>query len=76
MSYRGYSSFKLTPIWAIIGINTFLLIITFVLPRLIFLLGLTPIVFLQEPWTIWLMATNCGLPSRDRTEPSMEYRLG
>lgn len=52
MSYRGYSSFKLTPIWAIIGIDTFLLIITFVLPQLVFFLGLTPILLSREPWTI------------------------
>ena len=68
MAYRSYQGFKLTPIWVIIGVNLLLLIVTAIVPELIFLLGLQPDSFLRRPWTIvtnlfihaglWHVATN------------------
>ena len=52
MSYRRYQGFKLTPIWVIIGVNLLLLIVTAIVPKLIFLLGLRPENFWSQPWTI------------------------
>lgn len=52
MAYRSYQSFKLTPIWALIGLNLLLFIVTWIVPGLIFLLGLQPASFLNRPWTI------------------------
>ena len=52
MTYRSYQSFKLTPIWALIGLNLLLFIATWIVPELIFLLGLQPASFLDRPWTI------------------------
>ena len=52
MRYRGYQKFYLSPIWIIIAINLLLLVATFISPRLIFLLGLMPELFLSRPWTI------------------------
>jgi len=52
MTYRSYQSFKLTPIWALIGLNLLLFIATWIVPGLIFLLGLQPASFLDRPWTI------------------------
>ncbi len=52
MSYRRYQGFKLTPIWVIIAVNFLLLIITAIVPKLIFLLGLQPENFWSQPWTI------------------------
>ena len=52
MSYRSYQGFKLTPIWVIIGVNLLLLIVTAIVPKLIFLLGLQPENFWSQPWTI------------------------
>jgi len=51
MAYR-YQGFKLTPIWVIIAVNFLLFIATVINRELIFLLGLQPISFLQQPWTI------------------------
>ena len=53
MGYRGYQSFKLNPIWVIIGVNLLLLIVTFIDRELIILLlGLQPATLLLKPWTI------------------------
>ena len=52
MTYRSYQSFKLTPIWTLIGLNLLLFIATWIVPELIFLLGLQPASFLDRPWTI------------------------
>lgn len=68
MRYRSYQSFKLNPVLTIIAINFLLFIATIIAPRLVFLLGLQPIVFWNRPWTIvtnlfihagfWHIATN------------------
>lgn len=55
MRYRRYQGFSLNPIWIIIAINLLMLVATYIYPRLIFLLGLMPELFLSRPWTI---ATN------------------
>ena len=52
MAYRSYQSFKLTPIWVIIGANFLLYIVTRIAPQLTYLLGLQPASFLTRPWTI------------------------
>jgi len=52
MTYRSYRSFRLTPIWLLIGLNLLLFIATLIIPELIFLLGLQPASFLLRPWTI------------------------
>jgi membrane associated rhomboid family serine protease len=52
MRYKRYQRFNLNPIWIIIAINLLMLVATFVSPRLIFLLGLAPAIFLSRPWTI------------------------
>jgi len=52
MPYRSYQSFKLNPIWLLIGLNLLLFIATWIVPELIFLLGLQPASFLDRPWTI------------------------
>ena len=52
MRYRRYQGFNLNPIWIIIAINSFMLVATFISPRLTSLFGLTPAMFLSQPWTI------------------------
>ena len=52
MAYRSSQGFKLTSIWVIIAVNFLLLIVTAIVPKLIFLLGLQPASFLHQPWTI------------------------
>ena len=52
MRYRSYQGFRLTPIWVIIAINFLLFIATLVVPELVLLLGLQPVIFLHQPWTI------------------------
>ena len=52
MRYRGYSGFRLTPIWFLIILNLIIFIATTISRELIFLLGLLPAAFLQQPWTI------------------------
>jgi membrane associated rhomboid family serine protease len=52
MRYRTYPGFQLTPIWFLIILNLILFIATTIFPELIFLLGLLPTAFLQQPWTI------------------------
>jgi len=52
MRYRRYQRFELNPIWIIIAINLLMLVATSVSPRLTFLLGLVPAIFLSRPWTI------------------------
>jgi len=52
MRYRSYQNFKLSPILVIIAVNFLLFIVTAVVPKLIFLLGLQPASFLLRPWTI------------------------
>ena len=49
MRYRGFNR---NPIWIIIAINLLMLVATYIYPRLIFLLGLMPELFLSRPWTI------------------------
>ncbi|MFC1937228.1 rhomboid family intramembrane serine protease [Chloroflexota bacterium] len=50
--YRGYRGYSSTPIWFLIGINVLVFIVTMVRSEFIFLLGLQPATFLQQPWTI------------------------
>jgi len=52
MRYRTYQGFRLTPIWFLIILNLIIFIATTIFPELIFLLGLLPAAFLQQPWTI------------------------
>jgi membrane associated rhomboid family serine protease len=50
--YRRYQRFSLNPIWIIIAINLLMLVTTIISPKLIYLLGLVPAIFLSRPWTI------------------------
>jgi membrane associated rhomboid family serine protease len=52
MRYRTYQGFRLTPIRFLIILNLIIFIATLVSRELIFLLGLLPAAFLQQPWTI------------------------
>ena len=52
MAYRSYQGFRLTPIWAIIGLNLLFFIATLIAPALIRLLGLQPGDFPDRSWTI------------------------
>ena len=52
MRYRGYSGFRLTPIWFLIILNFVVFIATFISPKLIIVFGLQPAAFLHQPWTI------------------------
>ncbi len=52
MRYRSYRSFKLTPVWTIIGVNILLFLATAISPGLVYLFGLQPAAFLGRPWTI------------------------
>ena len=52
MRYRSYQSFRLGPIAFLITLNLLLFIATVISPGLIYLLGLRPASFLQQPWTI------------------------
>ena len=47
-----YRRFNLSPIWIIIAIILLMLVAALIYPRLIFLLGLMPELFLSRPWTI------------------------
>jgi len=55
MRYRSYQGFRLTPVWFLIFLNLILFIATIISSELIFLLGLQPATFLEQPWT---MVTN------------------
>jgi len=44
--------FKLNSIWIIIAINLLMLVTALIYPRIVFLLGLVPELFLSRPWTI------------------------
>ncbi|MFC1897208.1 rhomboid family intramembrane serine protease [Chloroflexota bacterium] len=55
-----YRSFNRNPIWIIIAINLLMLVAFLIYPRLIFLLGLVPELFLSRPWT---MLTNMFMHS-------------
>ncbi len=50
--YRSSRAFNLSPIWVLIGLNLLLFIVTFIVPGLIFFLGLMPAAVLDRPWTI------------------------
>ncbi len=50
--YRSYQSFKITPLWILIAVNFLLFIVTAIAPNLILLLGLQPINWLTQPWTV------------------------
>jgi membrane associated rhomboid family serine protease len=52
VSYRGYRSFSLGPVGFLIIANLILFIVTFIRPELIDWLGLSPLTFLEKPWTI------------------------
>ncbi len=52
MRYQSYQGFKLTPVGFLIILNLILFIATLISRDLIFLLGLQPVSFLQQPWTI------------------------
>ena len=52
MRYRTYQGFRLTPIWFLLILNLIIFIATTISRDLIFLLGLLPAAFLQQPWTI------------------------
>jgi len=53
--YRRYQGFRLTPLVLIIAVNCLLFIATIIVPNLVFLLGLSPLLFRNQPWT---MGTN------------------
>jgi len=50
--YRSYQDSRLSPVWILIGINLLFFIATLIRPDLISLLGLRPVFFLNQPWTI------------------------
>jgi membrane associated rhomboid family serine protease len=53
MTYRNYQGFSLNTIWTIIVVNLLLFIATLVSRDVIIIrLGLSPILFLEQPWTI------------------------
>lgn len=52
MRYRGFSGDQNAPIWTIIIINLLVFISTLVERKLIYLLGLQPATFLDQPWGI------------------------
>ncbi|NLE08988.1 MAG: rhomboid family intramembrane serine protease [Dehalococcoidales bacterium] len=52
VSYRGSDGFRLGPIGFLILINLILLIVTLIVPRLKFDLGLAPFMVTSRPWTI------------------------
>lgn len=52
MTYRSINNDKLAPIWAIMIVNLLIFISTLVYRKLIYLLGLQPATFLDQPWTI------------------------
>ena len=53
MAYQRYRRVNLTPLWVLIAVNFVILIATYINPGIIFrLFGLTPILFLRQPWTI------------------------
>lgn len=52
MRYRSYQSFKLNPVWTLIGVNLLLFIATLIAPELRYLLGLQPGDFPNRAWTI------------------------
>ena len=52
MSYRTYPSFGLNPLWTIILVNVLLLIARYINRELIWLLGVAPATFTDQPWTI------------------------
>jgi len=49
---RSYSSSSLNAIWLLMATNILVFIVTLIRPDVIFLLGLTPALFLHRPWTI------------------------
>ena len=52
MPMRSYSSSNLNVLWFLIAANVLVFIVTLVRPEAIFPLGLTPALFLHQPWTI------------------------
>jgi len=52
MRYSTYRQPGLTPLWAIIGTNVLLYIVTFIAPNVRLLLGLSPSAFWDRPWTL------------------------
>lgn len=52
MTYRSINNDKLAPIWAFMIINLLVFIGTLVYRKLIYMLGLQPATFLDQPWTI------------------------
>ena len=49
---RTYTTFRLNAVWFLIAVNFLVFIFTLVRPEAVYLLGLTPAYFLQQPWTI------------------------
>jgi membrane associated rhomboid family serine protease len=52
MGYRSYQGFRLNSIWVLIIVNLLLFIITTIVREAIYYLGLWPLVFPSQPWTI------------------------
>ena len=52
MSYRTYQGFGLNPVWVIILVNVLLLIARYINPDIRFILGIAPLTFTEQPWTI------------------------
>ncbi len=52
MRYRSYPSSSISPVWVLIGLNVLLYMATFVAPGLVYRFGLSPLTFLDRPWTI------------------------
>jgi len=50
--YRSYQGVPLTPIWVLLALNFLFFIASLIRPDVIPLLGLQPVSFLHEPWTI------------------------
>ena len=62
MSYRRSSYDNLAPIWIIMIINLLVFIATIASNKVVFLLGLSPATFLEQPWAIVTsMFTHSGL---------------
>ena len=49
---RSYRPFSFNAIWFLIAANVLIFVVTLVRPDAIYLLGLTPALFLHQPWTI------------------------
>jgi len=49
---RGYSTPNLHAIWFLVALNVLVFIVTLLRPDMILFLGMTPALFVRQPWTI------------------------